>query len=33
MGEVWKAVADGITEREVAIKVVRTGAGKGYLEA
>ncbi len=33
MGEVWKAVDEGITGREVAIKVVRTGATAGYLEA
>lgn len=33
MGEVWKAIDEGITGREVAIKVVRTGATAGYLEA
>src|ERR1035438_4597492 len=33
MGEVWKAVDEGITGREVAIKVVRVGATAGFLEA
>lgn len=33
MGEVWKAVDEGITGREVAIKVVRGGEDRGYLEA
>jgi serine/threonine protein kinase len=33
MGEVWKAVDEGITGREVAIKVVRSGTTAGYLEA